>query len=76
MKISTGKLHARGPVGFDGLVTYKYILSGSGQCVSRYIGQNARRFTHHSHTLDYVGLAARIWSLRRNPSVLRQPTNK
>ena len=52
--ISTGKLHARGPVGLDGLVTYKYILSGSGQCVSQYIGQNARRFKHEGQSLDYV----------------------
>lgn len=34
--ISTGKLHARGPVGLDGLVTYKYKLFGSGQIVSDY----------------------------------------
>ncbi|MEA4988609.1 MAG: glutamate-5-semialdehyde dehydrogenase [Anaerovorax sp.] len=34
--ISTGKLHARGPVGLDGLVTYKYKLFGNGQIVDDY----------------------------------------
>jgi glutamate-5-semialdehyde dehydrogenase len=34
--IATGKLHARGPVGLDGLQTYKYRLYGSGQIVSDY----------------------------------------
>ena len=34
--ISTGKLHARGPVGLDGLVTYKYKLYGNGQIVADY----------------------------------------
>ncbi len=34
--ISTGKLHARGPVGLDGLVTYKYKLSGNGHVVKDY----------------------------------------
>ncbi len=34
--ISTGKLHARGPVGLEGLVTYKYQLYGDGQVVDDY----------------------------------------
>lgn len=34
--ISTGKLHARGPVGLEGLVTYKYKLKGNGQIVDDY----------------------------------------
>ena len=34
--ISTGKLHARGPVGLDGLVTYKYMLEGNGNIVADY----------------------------------------
>ncbi|MDR1778660.1 MAG: glutamate-5-semialdehyde dehydrogenase [Clostridiales Family XIII bacterium] len=34
--ISTGKLHARGPVGLEGLQTYKYRLYGSGQIVEDY----------------------------------------
>ncbi|QAT42381.1 glutamate-5-semialdehyde dehydrogenase [Aminipila luticellarii] len=34
--ISTSKLHARGPVGLEGLVTYKYKLFGNGHIVSDY----------------------------------------
>lgn len=34
--ISTGKLHARGPVGLEGLVTYKYRLHGKGHVVEDY----------------------------------------
>lgn len=34
--ISTNKIHARGPVGIEGLTIYKYILNGSGQAVAPY----------------------------------------
>jgi len=34
--ISTSKLHARGPVGLEGLTTYKYVLHGEGQVVGDY----------------------------------------
>ena len=34
--VSTGKIHARGPVGLEGLVTYKYRLSGNGHIVDDY----------------------------------------
>lgn len=34
--VSTVKLHARGPVGLEGLVTYKYRLYGNGHVVSDY----------------------------------------
>jgi glutamate-5-semialdehyde dehydrogenase len=34
--VSTGKLHARGPVGLEGLVTYKYLLTGNGNIVGDY----------------------------------------
>jgi delta-1-pyrroline-5-carboxylate synthetase len=44
--VSTGKLHPRGPVGMDGLVTYKYRLVGGGHVVAAYSGPEARRFTH------------------------------
>jgi glutamate-5-semialdehyde dehydrogenase len=44
--ISTSKTHARGPVGLDGLTIYKYRLSGNGQVVADYVGENAKKFTH------------------------------
>ena len=47
--ISTGKIHARGPVGLEGLVTYKYKLFGQGQIVGDYAsGKKA----FHFHDLD------------------------
>ncbi|MBF0279415.1 MAG: glutamate-5-semialdehyde dehydrogenase [SAR324 cluster bacterium] len=36
--VSTSKTHARGPVGLEGLVIYKYKLYGHGQGVARYEG--------------------------------------
>jgi len=44
--ISTSRLHARGPVGLEGLTTYKYVLRGHGQVVRDYRGPNARPFLH------------------------------
>ncbi len=44
--ISTQKMPPRGPVGLDGLVTYKYQLVGNGQIVATYTGTNAKPFTH------------------------------
>ena len=44
--ISTSKLHARGPVGLEGLTTYKYVLRGTGQLAHSYQGPNAKAFTH------------------------------
>ncbi|HOX31373.1 MAG TPA: glutamate-5-semialdehyde dehydrogenase [Spirochaetales bacterium] len=43
--ISTGKLHARGPMGLEGLMTYKWLLEGSGQLVADY-ASGSRRFEH------------------------------
>lgn len=47
--ISTGKTHARGPVGLSGLTIYKYKLRGTGQKVADYVGPHARPFTHKKH---------------------------
>jgi glutamate-5-semialdehyde dehydrogenase len=43
--ISTSKLHARGPVGLEGLTTYKYKLIGNGQTVASYV-RGERTFKH------------------------------
>ena len=44
--ISTGKIHARGPVGLEGLVTTKYKLRGSGQRVADYTSDGQSDFRH------------------------------
>ncbi len=43
--ISNGKLHARGPMGIEGLTTYKYKLRGNGQTVADY-SNGTRQFKH------------------------------
>ncbi|WP_017721110.1 glutamate-5-semialdehyde dehydrogenase [Kamptonema formosum] len=44
--ISTQKMPPRGPVGLEGLVTYKYQLAGDGQVVATYSGKDAKPFCH------------------------------
>ncbi len=44
--VSTNKTHARGPVGVEGLLIYKYQLIGNGHIVATYTGENARPFLH------------------------------
>ena len=43
--ISTNKIHARGPMGLEGLLIYKFKLVGKGHIVSDYAA-NRRRFSH------------------------------
>ena len=49
--ISTNKIHARGPVGLQGLVIYKWKLLGSGQVVADY-ASGAKKFTHRDLTTE------------------------
>jgi len=44
--VSTNKTHARGPVGVEGLLIYKYHLIGDGHIVATYSGEHARPFLH------------------------------
>ncbi|WP_092922581.1 glutamate-5-semialdehyde dehydrogenase [Halorubrum sodomense] len=51
--ISTGKVHARGPVGLEGLTTYKYYLEGDGHLVATYSGEDAVPFTHREPDAEW-----------------------
>ncbi len=43
--VSTNKIHARGPVGLEGLVIYKFILDGDGHIVADY-SDKKKQFKH------------------------------
>jgi glutamate-5-semialdehyde dehydrogenase len=49
--ISTDKLHARGPVGVEGLLTYRWLLYGRGQCTTDY-GPEGRHYIHKDLPVD------------------------
>ena len=51
--ISTNKIHARGPVGLEGLLIYKWRLLGNGQVVADYCGEDAKKFTHKKLDKEY-----------------------
>ncbi len=44
--VSTSRIHARGPVGLEGLTTTKYLVRGHGHVAGDYRGPRARAFTH------------------------------
>ncbi len=50
--ISTQQMPPRGPVGLEGLVTYKYQVMGNGHIAATYTGEDARSFTHKELNLS------------------------
>ena len=59
MGISTGRIHARGPVGVEGLLTSKWVARGSGNVVNHDEGVE---YTHRALPLsnDRKPLAAAV----------------
>ena len=51
--ISTNRIHARGPMGMEGLMIYKYVLIGNGQVVKDYVGKDAKPFKHVPSEEEY-----------------------
>lgn len=52
--ISTSKIHARGPAGMESLLTYKWILEGSGDVVGDYENGGKQKYLHEEVALDRV----------------------
>ncbi|KAI9658755.1 MAG: hypothetical protein M1821_002315 [Bathelium mastoideum] len=50
--ISTNKIHARGPVGLEGLTIYKYEIRGKGQVAGEYGGKGGRVWKHRRLAVD------------------------
>jgi glutamate-5-semialdehyde dehydrogenase len=49
--VSTNKIHARGPMGLEGLMCYQYLLKGTGQVAGEYVGAGgSKRFNHQDFT--------------------------
>ncbi|SMR56210.1 unnamed protein product [Zymoseptoria tritici ST99CH_3D1] len=50
--ISTNKVHARGPVGLEGLTIHEYRVVGKGHCAGAYGGTGGRAYTHRKLPLE------------------------
>ena len=50
--ISTARIHARGPVGVEGLLTTKWVLNGVDHAASDFAENGSRQFVHESLPLE------------------------
>jgi len=68
--ISTGRIHARGPVGVEGLMTTKWILEGDGDVVADYVDGGPKHFVHRTLPLtDGLALCGLLNVDERNDNV-------